>query len=251
MISEFPLFVFTTLAGLSAGAYIANAAFPLDKERSMPWAFPLVCLVLLGLGLLGCLSHLMRPTMFLNALANPGAGIAQEAYFSIAYGVLLLVDLIVVAVKKESLRALQIIGALAAFAMTVAMGFAYTGYLAIPAWSTPAIVPLFALGDLAMGFALWALFSEGAYTRATFWLATVFVEVLAAVAFALAAIHFVSVGLSPAPFVVAIVIAPVFVIVLAAMARTREGIILPAAAFACAFVGVCVARWAFYAACTL
>ena len=78
MISEFPLFAFTTLAGLSGGAYVAAAVFGgADAgEKKRAWLLPLVCLVLLGLGLLGCLGHLGRPLMFMNALANPTSMIA-------------------------------------------------------------------------------------------------------------------------------------------------------------------------------
>lgn len=248
MISEFPLFVFTTLGGLSAGAYIANAVFPLDKERKNPWLFDLVCLVLLGLGLIGCLGHLERPAMFMNALANPAAGIAQEAYLSIVFGVLLLVDFIVVLAKRESPRALQIVGAVAAFGMTLVMGMAYTGYLATPAWATPVTVPMFVLGDLVMGFALYAVFAKEAYAKVAFFGAIVALQALAAIAFALEAAHFSGVGLDPVPFIAAIVVAPVLSVVIASVARKKSSIGLAIAVFACSLVGVCIVRWAFYAA---
>ena len=41
MISEFPLFCFTTLAGLAAGAYAVNAFFPAGKDSKRAWLFPL------------------------------------------------------------------------------------------------------------------------------------------------------------------------------------------------------------------
>ena len=49
MISEFPLFLFTTLAGIAAGAYVVSVAFPVGKDAKKAWLFPLVCLVLLEL----------------------------------------------------------------------------------------------------------------------------------------------------------------------------------------------------------
>lgn len=200
MISEFPLFVFTTLAGLSAGAYVASAAFPVggrenagvalagkagglggpdgvgaagavgaDARGARPWLFPLVCLALLGLGLVGCLGHLARPALFLNALVNPRAGIAQEAYLSIAYGVLLLlVECIVVLRGKKSSRILSLACAVAAVGLTVVMGMAYLANLGTPAWVSWATVPLFVLGDALMGFALYPLFSGWAYRKTAF-----------------------------------------------------------------------------------
>ena len=83
MISEFPLFLFTTLGGLAAGAYVAAAIFPdVDRKPKRPWLFPLVCLALLGVGLLGVLGHLGRPERFLLAMSNPSSMIAEEAYWS-------------------------------------------------------------------------------------------------------------------------------------------------------------------------
>ena len=80
MISEFSLFLFTTLGGLAAGAYVAAAIFPdVDRKPKRPWLFPLVCLALLGVGLLGVLGHLGRPERFLLAMSNPSSMIAEEA----------------------------------------------------------------------------------------------------------------------------------------------------------------------------
>ena len=42
MISEFPLFLFTTLAGLAAGAYAVSAVFPVGKDPKKAWLYPLV-----------------------------------------------------------------------------------------------------------------------------------------------------------------------------------------------------------------
>ncbi|WP_253904854.1 DmsC/YnfH family molybdoenzyme membrane anchor subunit [Adlercreutzia sp. ZJ473] len=248
MISEFPLFVFTTLAGLAAGAYIANALFPLDRDRRTPWAFPLVCLVLLGVGLLGCLMHLARPGMFLNALANYRAGIAQEAYFSIAFGIVLIADLIVTWRKGDAPRALRIVGAVLALILTVIMGLAYISTFGVSAWCTWATVPLFVVGDLAMGFALYALFAKGAYKSQPFFMMTLALAALLAVTLVCEAVHFAGLGLGIVPFVAAIVVAPAASGALAVLASKRDDKALPAAVFAAVLVGVCIARWAFYAA---
>ena len=58
MISEFPLFLFTTLAGLAAGAYAVSAVFPVGKDPKKAWLFPLVCGILLAVGLVGLPLHL-------------------------------------------------------------------------------------------------------------------------------------------------------------------------------------------------
>ena len=86
MISEFPLLVFTTLAGLAAGSYTMSAFFPVGQGSKRPWLFPLVCLVLLAAGLLCLPAHLEHPERMLIALSNPSAMIAQEAYWSIGFG---------------------------------------------------------------------------------------------------------------------------------------------------------------------
>lgn len=58
MISEFPLFLFTTLAGLAAGAYAVSAVLPVGKDAKKAWLFPLVCGILLAVGLVLSLIHI-------------------------------------------------------------------------------------------------------------------------------------------------------------------------------------------------
>lgn len=253
MISEFPLFVFTTLAGLAAGASIANAVFPAQEGKRVAWVFPLVCLVLLGCGLLGCLGHLARPELFLNGLANPSAGIAQEAYASCAFGALLVAELVVGARSGRVPRALSVVTAVVALALVICMGCAYLENYGTPAWVTWATVPLFVVGDVAMGMALHALFFHGAYGKAAYLGTFVAVEVLLAVTFAALAVHFSSVGCDIVPFVAAIIVGPAVSSAVAAWARTHEkdARMFAIVAFAFAIVGVCIARWAFYAACAV
>ena len=103
-----PLLVFTTFAGLAAGAYAVDALCGNGRAGSgaaapaRPWLFPLVCLVLLGLGLCGTLLHLGQPLRFVNGMANPGSMIAQEAYWSIAFGAVIVVDLAVAKAKGDA-----------------------------------------------------------------------------------------------------------------------------------------------------
>ncbi|TNU94102.1 hypothetical protein FIC87_03575 [Eggerthella lenta] len=212
MISEFPLFLFTTLGGLAAGAYVAAAIFPdVDRKPKRPWLFPLVCLALLGVGLLGVLGHLGRPERFLLAMSNPSSMIAEEAYWSIAFGALMLVDFVLLLRRGASPRAVRVVAAVAAGALMCIMGWAYFTSYGNPAWAAWQTLPLFVLGDLAMGSALWALMREGAYRSDAF-----------AAAFGLLAWK----GRLP-------------------------GAVAPVLAFVCAFAGVAVARYAFYAASVL
>lgn len=273
MISEFPLFVFTTLSGLAAGAYAVSAVFPVqgsgtsgagfvdgegaagatdEGARKRAWLFPLVCLVLLGLGLIGCLFHLARPMMFLNALANPAAGIAQEAYLSIIFGVLLLVDLIVAWRKGVVPRPLRIVGAVAAVALILVMGNAYLASTGVAAWATWQTVLLYLFGDLAMGAALLAVFDGALFGHGGYAVAAAALSVLAALSCALEAAHFAGVGAD----MVLLVTGAVIVVVGAALQFAAKSGKMPAktaawAAFACVFIGVAIARYGFYAACVL
>lgn len=249
MISEFPLFVFTTLGGIAAGAYVLAAIFPAAEKRKRPWLLPLICLVLLGVGGLMLLGHLGHPERMLNALANPSAGIAQEAYAMIAFGIVVLVDAVLCFAKGSCSRWLRIVGAVCAILMTIAMGMAYFTVSGIEAWASWETLPLFVVGDLAMGAAFLALLETERYGKAGFAATFAALGVLTAVSFALVGAHFAGVGCEAAPFVVGAVLA---------LVGTAFGLLawkgkLPAKtaaalAFAFMLVGVAVARYAFYAA---
>lgn len=90
-----PLLVFTTFAGFAAGAYAVDAVCGNGREAKTPWLFPLVCVVLLGIGLCGTLAHLGQPLRFMNGMANPASGISQESYWAIALGIVIVVDLVI------------------------------------------------------------------------------------------------------------------------------------------------------------
>ena len=161
MISEFPLFAFTTLGGLAAGAYVVSAFFPSGGQGvKRPWLFPLICIVLLGAGLLGVLGHLGRPERFLFALSNPTSMIAEEVYWSIALGILMLVDLVLLARKGASQRIVRILAAVAALGLMCIMGNAYFTAYGNPVWAAWPTLVLFVAGDLGMGAALFALHGD-------------------------------------------------------------------------------------------
>lgn len=248
MISEFPLFIFTTLGGLSAGLVMAMAAFPPAEKPARPWLAPLVALVLLGVGMLGVLFHLSKPHLFLLALRNPAAGIAQEAYCGIALGVLLLVLLAVCWRKGEAPKALSWLVAVIGLVMTVIMGLAYVTNVGTAAWANWTTVPLFVVGDLAMGLALWAVLSKGALGQRPFALAAIAVLAVLAVVLVLTALHFGSVGKDAVLLYAGVVVASVAGIAVTAAALKKPASWQAGALVACVVVGVCLSRWAFYGA---
>ena len=70
MITEFALFVFTTLGGLAAGLYILAALFPVEGKRNN-LIITIVPLVMLAIGGVALLGHLGHPERMFNAFANP------------------------------------------------------------------------------------------------------------------------------------------------------------------------------------
>ena len=249
MISEIPLFLFTTLAGLAAGAYAVSAVLPVGKDAKKAWLFPLVCGILLAVGLVGLPLHLGRPERMLIALTQPGAMIAQEAYWSMGLGVILVIDLVVSKVKGSAPRALHIVGAVAALGLTFVMANAYFMSVGILAWASWQTFPLFILGNLAMGAALLVLFEAKLAEDGTYLTASAVLGVLAVVAIALEAVHFAGVGADMVLLVIgAVAVAAAAVLQFMAKSGKLSPKTAVLSAFACAFVGVALARYGFYAA---
>lgn len=251
MISEFPLFVFTTLGGLSAGLIMAMALFPPAEKQERPWLAPLVALALLGVGMLGVLFHLKRPALFLLALRNPSAGIAQEAYCGIVLGLLLLALLIVCWRKGEAPKALVWVSAAVGLILTFIMGFAYVVNVGTAAWANWTTVPLFVVGDIAMGMALWSLLSKEALANRTFTLVAIAVLAVLAAVLLLAGLHFSSVGDSALLIFIGLTVACAGGIAVVAAVRKSPATWHAGAFAACVIVGVCLSRWGFYAASVL
>ncbi len=250
--TEFPLFLFTTLGGIAAGACAVRAVLPLTKERKQTWLFPLICIALLGIGLIGVLFHLARPAMFLNALANPQAGIAQEAYCSIVFGLLLLADLICDLKRKDgSPRVLQIICGAVGLILTFIMGMSYVGNFGVPAWTTWATVAQFVVGDIAFGTALYLAFDKDALSKVPFRATFIAVAAVFAIVLVFEGTHFNAVGLDSLLFWVSIIFMLAGIALAAINKRKDVPKSLYAAALACVFIGVCVARWAFYLGCII
>lgn len=256
-----PLLVFTTFGGIAAGAYAVSAfkaLIPTSGEAGeqagfaahKPWLFPLVCIVLLGIGLLGTLAHLGQPLRFINGMLNPGSMISQESYWAISFGLLMAIDLALVWFKGVSSKVVRTLGAVAACGMMVVTGLAYYRCAFIDVWASALTVPLFVVGDIAMGVALCMLFTRiDAYERAlhgadivvaVVWLCTT-------VAFAL---HMAACDQSVAVVAAGAIVGPVAAGILSAcvMRGALKADKAGYAILALAFIGVVVIRGAFFAA---
>ena len=160
MISEFPLMVFTVLTGLAAGAYVGAALFPNKQEDARPWLFPLVALVLVGVGGLAAMGHLGRPGMMLNVLNNPTSSLTMEGASSGLIAIVAIVDLALAASKKQANRAVRVVGAVAGVVCMCIVTMAYVTSYGNVAWISAPTWPLFVVGDLAAGVALWMAFAD-------------------------------------------------------------------------------------------
>ena len=247
MISEFPLFVFTTLGGIAAGCYVARAVEPLDDNRSRPWLFSAVMLVLLAVGGVALLFHLGQPLRVLNAFGNLGAGITQEGIATVLFGVCVVADLVFCIAKKDSPRWLVVVTAALGAVMMLTMGLAYFALAGTPAWAHVGSVPFFVLGDLAVGAGVYVLFKGGISSSNVFCVYAVAAQVLAALCMIGEGVHFAQTGYAVAPFAVgAVAVLAAAALMLAV--RKGKGAAFAYAACVCVVVGVVVARYAFYAA---
>lgn len=249
MITEFSLFVFTTLAGLTAGTYFMSAIFAGTKISERPWMFNIVMLVLLGGGLLGALLHLGRPERFLNGLLNPFAPIAQESYWAILLGTIVFVEGLLLWTDKTPPRLLRIAGAVAGFALMLAMTFVYQMSYGNPAWTSMATFPFFVVGNLAMGAAFWALFNNSLYQVKGFVLtSSVLCTLLAATLLAEVAV-FSDSGYSTTPFVIGAVLVVASGVVAGCVWKSgTTRLIGPLLALLLTLSGLLITRYAFYAA---
>lgn len=245
MITEFALFVFTTLGGLAAGLYILAAFFPVVGKRNN-LLLSIVPLVLLGIGGIALLGHLGHPERMFNAFANPEAGITQEGITTGLFGIVLVIDLVLTWTKGECPKALRYAGALFAALLLLAMGFLYYNYQSMPMWHAIPTVPLFVVGDLAMGALFVTALDEEAAKKPLITTGAVLASLLAITLIGNAVV-FSGCGLSPMPFAIAAIIAAAVAVYLftngeKAASGLRWGL------FAALFVGIVIARYAFYAA---
>lgn len=247
MISEFALFVFTTLGGLGAGMYAASAVFPVKGKR-LNVLVPLIALVCLGIGGVALLLHLGHPERMFNAFANPGSGITQEAIISMVFGVIVVIDLALAYFKGEVPRALRIVGAVAAIVLCCIMGMAYYSYDSVAAWHAVPTILLFLCGDLAAGFLLLSALDVDSIQNRNFTMTNMVLAIIAVLVFAWEAVHFAGLGMNVIPFVAAAVLGiGTAALEFKAQKAQETNATLCWAAFALMFVAVVIARYAFYA----
>lgn len=246
MITEFALFIFTTIGGLACGLYIIAALFPVEGKRNN-LLVSIVPLVLLAIGGIALLGHLGHPERMFNAFANPEAGITQEAICTTLFGIVLAVDLALTWFKDGAPRALRIVGAVFAALLMLAMGFLYYNYQSMPMWHALPTVPLFVVGDLAMGALFIAALDEAAAGKKALVTTAAVLGVLLVLTLVGNAVVFQGCGISPIPFAIAAIAAAVVAVYLFT-SWEKAGSGMRWGLFALMLVAVVIARYAFYAA---
>lgn len=244
MISELPLYVFTTLSGLSAGALLASAAFPAKMKGGRAWLFPLCMLVLVGVGALVSVAHLGRPQYMVYMLANPTSSLVMEGIFAGLTCVALAVDTVLTAKNAVSNRATRVVAAVLAVALMCVQAFAYATSYGNAAWAAASVWPFFVLGSLGCGFALWPSFAQ---VGDTFAKACGAALALSCASFAWEAATFAGVGVNATLLIAGAVASAAAAVCSLAKGFANAKLPWPAVVVLAA-VALCVARYGFYAA---
>ena len=252
-----PLLIFTTFAGFSAGAYAIDAlcgkAQDAKQPNTRPWLFPLVCVLLLGIGLCGTLAHLGQPLRFLNGMANPASGISQESYWAIALGIVIVIDLVLSWKNKKTYRALRVIGGLVACGFMIVTGLAYYDCLGLAAWCTASTLPIFIVGDVVLGAALCVIFAGEAWQKGWLKAAIVATQVAWGITLIAHALYLCRIGLDATSLIVsAFICGPVLVSACVALAHFKKSpqvsnTIWTWLILLLSFGSVAIARYAFFA----
>ena len=245
MFSEFPLFVFTILGGLAAGSYVFAAFFPPAIDKKKPWLLPLIALILLAIGGIALMFHLGRFERMFLAFANPAAGIAQEGYVTVLFGIAVLVDLIVGKVKNAALKPVRIICAVCGLAFAIVTGLAYMSYGTVEAWASWQTVLLFAVGDLAIGAALVRMLDYSSEVKSAAGKTSCILYGLFACVALLEAVFFISIGVDFIMQIIALVVALAATIL--PFIWKKEGKETSVIIFVCIAIAVLISRYAFYA----
>ena len=153
--ANLPLFLFTLLGGMAAGTYLAETCLERKRGEANPWLVPAVALALVAVGAVAATFHVGNIARAFTLHVNLGAGMTQEVLLAAVFGVLVLVDLVLCAAKKQSPFALRVCGAVAAVLLMLSMGHAYTTVLGNPVWAQPvATILSFFAGSLLSGLLL-------------------------------------------------------------------------------------------------
>lgn len=249
MISEFALFVFTLAGGTAAGAYVLAPFFEQREYKDVRRAaLPAVVLVLLAIGGVSLLLHLGHPERMLFAFSKPWAGIAAEGYTTVFFGIMVVIDLVLRVVRGASNKVVTWLCALGGLLVCCAMAYTYYSYTNVAAWHALSTLPLFVLGNIGAGSALYSLFAKDGVAGKRFNAALLAVQALALASFALTAATFAATGANVSMAVAGAIVGPVACLALAAVARS--GRTFPGVAalmVVLAVAGLALVRYAFYA----
>ena len=247
MLSELPLFLFTLLGGLASGIYCFSVVFPKTREGNKQIFVAIVVLALLACGCIALLFHLGRPERMLLAFRNLSAGIAQEGWATIIFGIVVVIDLALCIAKKTVPFALRVIGLVLGVVLVAVMANAYYSITINAALHSIFTFSLFILTAAAMGISFLQAFgarAEEADKNQN--LASLITLALATVAIFLECIPYGTAQLSVIPFALAGVIAA------AATACTwlepKKGISFAYAGFALIVIAAVISRYGFYLA---
>ena len=273
-IHELPLALFTTLASIGAGAFMALAlAFfttkLTDEQLARVDKLTIVPAIVVVVGFIAAFFHLANPAAAFGVFGGLGRSpMSNELAVAVVFAVVMAVYVIMGFVGKLAGARKGLAGAVAVLAVLFAvfMGLAY-GMPTIPTWSTawPVVQMLgyALLGGSAMGACVLAFAGaddaayEGSFKTALIGLAVVGL-VLAVFGLALMASGatgvantFVSgaelVSGCMGALVVSIACLVLACIAVAAAAMGRGGEAIPALAVVLAFVGILAGRFVFYA----
>lgn len=159
------LVIFTYLSGISAGTFIFYTLYqvffiksktPEENElanrfATLDFRVSVLSIVLLGIGLISSAFHLGHPFRFLNGLRNPASMIAQEGYWSIFFGILLLIVLILALRGKPASMVLNVFTSLVGLGLLIVTSLVYARTMGIPAWNNGVTPLFFIFSALIMG----------------------------------------------------------------------------------------------------
>lgn len=243
MISEFPLFVFTLLGGMTAGAYILLSFVPRRDERA--WVLPVVGLILLAISGVMLMGHLGRLAGVLQVAGYPTTGIGAEGYATMAFGLFVIIDLIVCLAKKKSSAAVTRIAGVFGLILLIAMGYAYFELAGIPQWGSATSFATFVLGGLALGASLGAFFADGGYENARVRTCSIVFVLLGTLALLIEIAPFAGAELPVWPFIIGAVLLA-FAAVVIALSKDRSPVASEALVLFLVVVGMAIARYYFY-----
>lgn len=194
---NFSLIVFTLLVGLSTGTFIFYGLWQFtgmpaeDTGQKLSRNVMAITLGCLGVAMLASATHLGKPFRFLNAFRNPSSMISQEGIWAIAFGVILLITVILTFKGKKISKALYVIGVLVSCGLLLVNSLVYVKASGFPAWSNGITIVYYFSSAVLLGVAAVYFISmkqvrdKDGKTMALVALAAVLAQIIVTVAFTL------------------------------------------------------------------